>query len=134
MGSEEYAPSNRTSYGEDKEEDEKMSNSEQDYNNNISNNNGFRDYAFEDKIHHKSSLKKKLAQAKRLLVNKASKEYSQVHEQQDQKSVPKMLVSVSKIHDIKGIRISESFYFMISLLLNKLKTASKANIKIFFLV
>ena len=66
------------------------------------NNNSFRDYQFEDKIHHKNSLKKKVAQAKRLLSNQASKEYSQVHEQSDKKSVPKMLVSVSKINGLKG--------------------------------
>ena len=65
------------------------------------NNNSFRDYAFEDKVH-KNSFKKKMAQAKRLLVNQASKEYSQVHEQQEQKSVPKMLVSVSKFNELKG--------------------------------
>lgn len=66
------------------------------------NGNSFRDYAMESKVH-KSSLKKKMAQAKRLLVNQASKEYSQVHEQQDKKSVPKMLVSVSKINGLKAL-------------------------------
>lgn len=77
------------------------------------NNNSFRDYEFDDHKIKKSSFKRKLAQAKRLLVNQASKEYSQVHEQQDEKSVPKMLVSVSKINDLKGIYLIIIFIYRI---------------------
>ena len=81
---------------------ENYANYEKNMDEDCNNKNGFRDYGFEDKVKNKNSFKKKLAQAKRLLVNKASKEYSQVHEQQDEKSVTKMLVSVSKINDLKG--------------------------------
>jgi len=78
-----------------------------DYEQNIeddtaNNDNSFRDYNIDETKLQKSSFKKRMAQAKRLLMNQASKEYSQVHEQQEQKSVSKMLVSVSKINGLKG--------------------------------
>lgn len=61
----------------------------------------FSDYQWEKKVH-KNTFKKKLSQVKRLLVNRASNEYSQVDEQNETKTIPKMLVSVSKINDLKG--------------------------------
>lgn len=71
----------------------------------------FQNYEWEKKVH-KNSLKKKLSQAKRLLVNRASNEYSQVDEQHETKTISQMLVSVSKINDLKGIL--SSFTFLIT--------------------
>lgn len=62
----------------------------------------FKNYEREEKVC-KNSFKKKLSQAKRLLVNKASKEYSQVEEQSQPKSISKMLISVSKINELKAM-------------------------------
>lgn len=61
----------------------------------------FENYEWEKKVY-KNSLKKRVSQMKRLLSNKASNEYSNVDEQQQSKSIPNMLFSISKINDLKG--------------------------------
>ena len=103
---------------------------EQNIEDDTANNNGFREYGMDETKIQKNAFKKRMAQAKRLLVNKASKEYSQVHEQQEQKSVSKMLVSVSKINDLKGKNCTHATYFIFSWDVNMshYKTCFKLNI------